>query len=66
MCIQSTTFVHSEVVVGASRRPECWRSHVHNRETAQNGDGDGISGFIAYGFLFFSSSSSFFFFFTDK
>ena len=36
---------------------------MHNRETAQNGDGDGISGFIAYGFLFFSSSSSFFFFF---
>lgn len=26
---------------------------MHNRETAQNGDGDGISGFVAYGFLFF-------------
>ena len=33
---------------------------MHNRETAQNGDGDGISGFVAHGFLFFSS---FFFFF---
>ena len=55
MCIQGTPFVHSKIVVGASRGPECWQSHLHNGETAQNGDGDGdgVSGFIAYGFFFF-------------
>ena len=48
--------MHSKIVVGASRGPECWQSHLHNGETAQNGDGDGdgVSGFIAYGFFFFT------------
>ena len=44
--------MHSKVVVGASMGAECWKSHLHNRETAPNGDGDGVSGYITYGFFF--------------